>query len=312
MSENDKNFKNASFIHKGGKSFIQDDGQKGTESTYLALFLRTKLGEEWYDKNKITKKISGERPDFIFETSIGKTIGLEIVNLVIKTERHHATATLRTVASQVCQYFKKEKGIALSISIDIYDEREFSANFQDRLNRCYDPGFKHLEVPNNVIKNAIIAEISKEDVPAWGVSKKWVELPPHKFIITVDRFHEPYTYAHVNNSGIAREDPFEELQDVINSKNKKYKIYTEKCDECDLLVVSDDSSTGNFAFFSDKINKYKFVSAFKNVYLLDFGSISDIKTTKLKNKHRLTKLVKNIILMFKGILYENKQNISQR
>jgi hypothetical protein len=86
----------------------------------------------------------------------------------------------------------------------------------------------------------------------------------------------------------------------------------EKCDECDLLVVSDDTRTGNFVFFSDKINKYKLVSAFRNVYLLElesrFRSNSDIKTTKLKNKQRLTKLVKNIILMFKGILYENKQN----
>ncbi|MDR3256894.1 MAG: hypothetical protein LBT18_04555 [Endomicrobium sp.] len=162
----------------------------------------------------------------------------------------------------------------MSILIDIYDERKFSGNSQDRLSYCYDPGFKHLEVPENDIKNAIIAEISKEDVPAWGVSKRYyIELPPYKFRINVDRFFEPYTCpAHINNSGMLREDPFDELQGVINSKNEKYKIYTEKCDECDLLVVSDDSSTGNFVLFSDKIKKYKFVSVFKNVYLLELES----------------------------------------
>jgi hypothetical protein len=42
----------------------------------------------------------------------------------------------------------------------------------------------------------------------------------------------------VNNEGICKEDPFAELQDIINNKSKKYKKYTEnteKCDECTLL-----------------------------------------------------------------------------
>jgi len=54
---------------------------------------------------------------------------------------------------------------------------------------------------------------------------------------------------------------------------------------------------------------------FKNVYLLElerrFGSNSDITTTKLKNKQRLTKLVKSInvlCLMLKKTVYKNKQN----
>jgi len=78
MTVNNKNLKNASVIRKGGEYFIQDDGQKGKENTYLSLFMETKTGKEWWDKNKITKKMSSEKPDFIFETSTGKTIGLEI------------------------------------------------------------------------------------------------------------------------------------------------------------------------------------------------------------------------------------------
>jgi len=52
----------------------------------------------------------------------------------------------------------------LSILIDIYDEREFSGNFQDRLSCCYDPGFKSLKIPEKDIKNAIIEKISKEGI----------------------------------------------------------------------------------------------------------------------------------------------------
>ncbi|MDR0399077.1 MAG: hypothetical protein LBH33_04700 [Endomicrobium sp.] len=279
MIEND--IKNASFIHKGGKCIIQEYGQKGKENTYIDFFMESEAGKEWYDKNKIISKASCESPDFIFKTSTSKTIGLEIIDLFVQNK---ATLVLRTIANKICQYFKKEKGIALSILIDIYDERKLSHSYQEHLKYLYDPGFKHLEVSEKKIKNTFIAEILKEDIPKFGSHKIYIELPPHKFIVTIDRGDEPYTSVHVNNSGMCIEVSFDELQAVINSKNKKYKRYIEKCNECDLLVVSDDSSTGNFAYFSKKINKYKFDSAFKNVYLLDFGSHSDTKTTKLKTK----------------------------
>jgi hypothetical protein len=53
--------------------------------------------------------------------------------------------------------------------------------------------------------------------------RKIIELPPHKLIVTIDRWDEPYTSVHVNNSGMCIEDSFDELQAVINSKNEKYK-----------------------------------------------------------------------------------------
>ncbi|MDR2427783.1 MAG: hypothetical protein LBD19_02410 [Endomicrobium sp.] len=279
MIEND--IKNASFIHKGGKCIIQEYGQKGTENTYIDFFMESEAGKEWYDKNKIISRADCESPDFIFKTSTSKTIGLEISNLFVKNK---ATLVLLRIANKICQDFKKEKGIALSILIDIYDERKLSPSYQEHLNYLYDPGFKHLEVSEKKIKNTFIAAILKEDIPKFGLRKIYIELPPHKFIVTIDRRNEPYTSVHVNNRGMCIEDPFDELQAVINSKNEKYKGYIEKCNECDLLVVSEDSSTGNFVYFSKKINKYKFNSAFKNVYLLDFGSHFDTKTTKLKTK----------------------------
>lgn len=53
-------------VHKGGQFIIQDESQKGTETTCLALFTRDKVGEQWMHDNGITTKKSCESPDFIF------------------------------------------------------------------------------------------------------------------------------------------------------------------------------------------------------------------------------------------------------
>ena len=282
MTEN--NIKNASVIYKAGKFRIQEDGQKGIENTYLSIFMETDIGKKLIAKNNIVNKVPNETPDFLFKTSAGKTIGLEITNIIAKTDKYYATAALQRIANKICQHFKKENGVALSILIDIYDERRLSPKWSDHISYRYDPGFKRLEVSEKNIKDAIIADISKEDFSKLWHRKIWIDLPPHQFIVNYDKMHEPYTSAHVNNSGMCIEDPFLDLQNTINDKNNKYKKYIEKCDECHLLVVSDDSSTGNFTIFSNKINSYEFVSAFKKTYLLDLGSHFNIKIIKLKTR----------------------------
>lgn len=280
LSLQEHNRQNSSLVYKGGKLIIQEDGQKGLENTYLNFFMETEAWKEWCDKNKATKIIPGESPDFVFETSNGKNIGLEITNLIVKTKWRRATAALQNIANQVCQHFKKEKGIALSIIIDIYDERKFSARSQDIISYRYDPGFKRLDASKKDIKNAVIKVLSEEVIKPWDVTKKWIKIGFQMFVVTADRMNESYTSAHVNNSGICTEDPFEELQNTINAKNTKYEIYKSKCDECDLLVVFDDS-TGNYAFFTHKISSYEFVSLFRNVYLLNLGNRT---STKLRTK----------------------------
>jgi hypothetical protein len=269
------------FTYKGGDFIIQNDRQKGLEATYLDLFTQTPEGKKWLNENRITNTISGESPDFILETSTGKNIGLEITKLIIETSKFHATSTLQTIASQVCQYFKKEKGIALSLIIEIYDERKFSPNWKDHLSYHYNPGFNRLDVSKKKIKDTIIATISKEDISTLGLKKEWIDIPPHKFVVTYSRMYEPHISYHVNNEGICKEDPFDELQEAINRKNEKYATYKMKCDKCDLLVVSDGSSLGSFANFSNKVNSHTFLSSFKNVYLLDLDS-NDVKSIKLK------------------------------
>lgn len=278
--------KSTALISKGGRFIIQDNSKKGLEATYLALFTCTEEGKEWLTKNKISTKISNESPDFTFETSNGKTIGLEIVNFIFKSTKYHAnkhdvTSKLITISNQICQHFKKEKDIALSLLIDFWDKRKWCARtYKEMMEASYDPGFRHLEATNKEIKEALINSISQLDIKPNGLEKTHIEIGSQIFNITVTRWDEPHTSVHINNAGIVKEDPFEELQTLINTKNKKYETYKKKCKECYLLVVSDDSSTGNFCSFSNKTKSHKFISTFKNVYLLNLGF--DTKIIKLK------------------------------
>jgi hypothetical protein len=282
-----ENSKSTSLLFKGGNLIVQENSQKGIENTYFDFFIKSKIGKEWYDKNKIIKKIEDEKPDFIFEMSTGKTIGLEIINFIVKSDKYHedkhkAIATLKTIGNKVCHYFKQKTGIALSLVIDIWDPRKWSSQWKDHIEHCYDPGFKHLNASDEKIKNAIIEALLQEPIPSFGIVKKSIPIGNQIFIITADRTCNPHTSVNINNAGICKEDPFEELQIIINNKNGKYETYKNKCDECDLLVVSDDSSTGNFVTFSDKINTHKFSSVFKNVYLLCFDSSANV--IKLQTK----------------------------
>ncbi|MCL1969745.1 MAG: hypothetical protein FWF65_09425 [Bacteroidetes bacterium] len=282
---------NASVVHKGGKYLIQEDGKKGEEKIFLNLFLKSEAGKKWLIKNKITdnKPKESESPDNLFTNSQGKNIGIEITKLLIQSSKFKATARLNTVANKVVQHFKQKQNIAISVLIDVYDERKISTDWSEILDACYNPGFDKIEVTNNKIENAIIEAIEQVGIPKMGLKKVNVVVPPHTFIVTYDNvFFPSYTSAHVNNSGMCKEDPFKELQETITAKNEKYNNYLEKCDACSLLVVSEDSGSGNFACFTNKILKQKFDSRFKNVYLLDLGGFAENKVVKLKIFNRMT------------------------
>lgn len=267
------------FVHKGGHFIIQDDGQKGMEATYLALFTRNNLGEEWMKENGITTKISSECPDFLFKVPNNKIIGLEIVNINLPSENFKATARLNTIGRKVIAHFK-EKGIPLSIIIDVYDSREDSLSLKDNVDYWRKPGFSILIGTDTEIKTAFILQLEKQGIPDFGVTKAWVSIKGQRFIVTATRMHEPHTSCHVNNMFRCIENPFELLQNTINIKNKKYESYLKNCDECDLLVVSDDPQLN----FTRDINKKNFESEFRNIYLLDLCNGSNVFKLNLYKK----------------------------
>ena len=253
-------------VHKGGQFIVQDDTQKGQEATYLALFARHPLGTQWIKDNGITTKISCECPDFIFKVPEHPTIGLEVVNFVYKTPKNTATMRLEGIAKKIVGHFKK-KDIPLSLLLEIYDPRKWSVKWADHLDACYNPGFDNLNATDKEIKTAIINALESEGIKPWGITKKYIDLKGQTFVATASRMHEPHTSVHVNNMGRCEEDPLDELQETITRKNKKFESYKANCDECDLLVVIENG----FVHFTDKLQKHKFESAFRNTYLLDLS-----------------------------------------
>lgn len=262
-------------VHKGGQFIIQEDSQKGTEATYLALFARHKIGIKWAEDNGITTKKPCECPDFIFEVPDQPTIGLEIVNFICDNDKNKATMRLERAAKKVVGYFK-QKGIPLSLVVDVYDPRENSINLKDLIDAHNNPGFDYINASVEELKDIFVSVLESEGIKDFGVTKKWVDLKGQTFILHASRMHEPNTSYHVNNMGVCIDNPFDELQKTIDSKNMKFESYKKNCDECDLLVVVDNG----FVHFSEKLQKHEFKSVFRNVYLLDVSF--DCKVTKLK------------------------------
>lgn len=253
-------------VHKGGQFIIQDESKKGTEATYLALFTRDKVGEQWMHDNGVTTKKSCESPDFIFEVPGRSTIGLEIVKFILPSDKNSATMRLERVAKKIVAYFKQFDA-PLSVLINVFDPREWSAKWADHLDACANPGFDHLNASDDELKNAFISVLNLDEINKLGLVKKWIDVKGQIFSITASKMHEPSTSYHVNNMGRCVEDPFDEIQQTIDGKNEKFQSYKTKCNECDLLIVVD----GGFVHLSDNLQKHKFRSVFRNVFLMDLS-----------------------------------------
>ena len=263
-------------VHTGGAFIVQEKKKKGEESTFLTLFWQTKVGKDFIRINKVVSKTDAESPDFLLKTEEGKTIGIEVVEFILQTKKVAATARLESIGNKIVGYFKKKR-IPISLLLEIYDKRKHSPYYADMVDRWQNPGFDHLNASDKEIKDKIIAEIEAEGIKDRGLTRKWIDIKGQTFVVYASTFHAPHTSCHVNNEGMCTENPFDELQSLIDGKNKKYDKYKQKCDECYLLVVS----SGGFVDFTDKIKSHKFKSAFRGIYLLDLGFGS--KATKLKN-----------------------------
>lgn len=279
----DKSHSQSILLHSG-RLFLVENTKKGREKYYLARFLESEQGKQWIERYHvdIKSKISSERPDFIFTTKNGDKIGLELTSFVLKDstskQKSHAEniKALYRVGNKVVEYFLQKKNIPLSLLIEYYDERKWSPNWKKHLEYCYNPTTPIFDIDFEKFKEVIIQRIESKGVPNWGVNKEYIEIGEYAFMVTFDKFYEPYTNVRVNSIGLCAEDPYAQLQQEIDKKNHKYDSYRKQCDECHLLVISEDSSTGNCVEFSAKTLKRKYKSAFPAVYLMDFGEFNCI------------------------------------
>ena len=161
----------------------------------------------------------------------------------------------------------------ISIVIDKYDPRIFSCNWNEHLDAAYNPGFSQVPSQNHftvALKQLVSKNI--EDIKLGKLIKQWIQIEDDYYQISLDSFPSVSSGkygCHVNNTGMLKFNPYDELQLCINKKNQKIEQYQTKCDECYLLITVPSNKIGNYCTFTDEISKYKFESNFTSIFLYD-------------------------------------------
>lgn len=179
---------------------------------------------------------------------------------------------LMSIGNQVIKYTKKNYGIDISIVIDRFNHQMWQAQtYKGMLEAVYDIGFRQI-YDKRIIKSGLEKIIDKniEKLKRWTCFvKEHIVIQDECFNISISG-HENINGkfdCSVNNECIVKEDPFDELQNEIDKKNKKINSYLEKCDRCLLLIYLPDVSKGNYCHFTEKLYEHKFYTKFESIYI---------------------------------------------
>ena len=251
----------------------KNDTKKDKEDSLLNNFLNTKVGNNWCLKKKVVEKVDNETPDFLLRTVDNKTLGLEITDFFVEHEHLAYSRTLTSIGNKICIEAKKKYNVPISIVIDKYDPRIWSSDLKEHIYAAYNPGFS--KVPS---QNLFMEELRKlvsnniKDIKLGKLIKQWIQIEDEYYQISIKDFPSISSGkydCHVNNTGMLKFNPCDELQLCINKKNQKIKQYQTKCDECYLLITVPSNKIGNYCTFTDEISKYKFESNFTSIFLYD-------------------------------------------
>lgn len=267
--------------YKAGCWLKQELTQKGEEDLYLSLFQKTQYGQDWVKSNGIVDIISTECPDYLCRTSDGKTIGLEVTNLVVPTKRYKVLVAIEQAARQACEHFKKYDDIDFHLIVDIWDENDCLLPYKP----WYERLVRQLDAVSNKIRDGFIKAMSSEPIMDFEVVKKNVDAAGCSFVITYSL--TDVMQWHVNSARVYFENPLNQLKKTLGKKDKKVTAYRKVCQKCCLLVVS-DNSTASAIIFDDKKLKRSFISSFDSVFLLEIDGCGDtnLKITNLKIKRK--------------------------
>ena len=254
----------------------KNENKKAEEWEYLDYFLASNVGKNWYKENKIKSRIETEHPDFIFTTEDNQTIGLEITKFIVKSKHGRALQHLMSIGNQTCAYAQKKHNLNISVLIDKWDKRKWCARTrQEFLDVIYNPGFWDI-YNKNEIKSGIerIIDRNLEKLKQWPhLIKETIQVQDEYFNITITstpNMDNKFDCA-VNNESYSKENPFDELQETIDSKNKKINNYLKKCDKCFLLVYIPSVSKGNYCHFNGSVKTHLFYSKFENIFLCQWN-----------------------------------------
>ena len=260
--------------------------KKAIEEFYLTSFLQTETGRIWHENKELIENPKQESPDFLFKTKDNTNIGLELVDWVNDSKHFIVTKTLLEICRDICQTVLEQKGINLSLIIDIYDPKRWEIKTRkDFLESIYNPGVSRLKANSKKIKQKFIEEILNRNITEIPI-KETVEVNSQYFTLTFNKSWYNFPEFHVNNLNMYWREPLQHIQKLIEDKNGKYKSYIKNCTDCDLLIVSPLYHTGNCLIIPDELEGQKFKSSFRNIYFMEFHGFEGAKSIKLETTNK--------------------------
>ncbi|NCB50083.1 MAG: hypothetical protein EOM53_05365 [Alphaproteobacteria bacterium] len=256
--------------------------KKSEEEEFLNIFLSSPEGKLWKEKYKIREGYQkNESPDFLFRSKDNKTIGLEITQYIEETKNGKVLQKLRRIGNKACCYAKEEYKLNISILIDKFESRLWSLYWKDYIDLHCHPGFCFLFKENDIkpkIEELIDNNIDK--IIKWpSLVQETIQIQGEYIKIILSGFpnlNGKYD-CFVNNESFPVKDPFKNLQEKIDKKNRKYKSYLKNCHECFLLIFLPDIGKGNYCSFSDDVKQYSFSSEFKETFLCREKNVVKLK-----------------------------------
>ena len=246
---------------------IQNILKKERELRYLRFFGETEIGKR-YLSNLKSLNLQSEEPDFLFENQLnGEIIGIEIVNIIAKSNKQRSTAKLNKIVRNVCLQLDKHTNNKYCIFLS-----------------CNDGNYDVIPIKASDWTNEIFKIIINDKNLNKGVNRQIdFDLSNGDILHLVYSIHESsYNFPGVPDGGCVILNPIALLEAIINKKNEKYTQYLKKCNKCSLIVVSDNMmGQSSFIEFDESLEKYKFNSKFDDVFLCEFGGQIHSNTRKL-------------------------------
>ena len=241
------------------------------EKEQVEKFFKTKVGQEWYEGLGVIDCVKSEAPDFKIKTINGDTIALEITKFIAENKNLKFSQALTRIGNKICREAEKEYNLRIHILIDKYDKREFSIHLKDHLDYAYNHGFS--ELPDAKILKQKMRDVLKNNIEklrqGWLV-QEWIKVDNEHFKISMDPIVCPWTGkydCHVNNAGMVKQNPIDELQICIDKKNDKINSYSANCNKCYLLIYVPNAYNANYCSFDSLLLKHRFNSKFEKIFL---------------------------------------------
>lgn len=241
--------------------------KKELELRYLRFFSETEIGKR-YLSNLNALDLKSEEPDFLFENQLnGEIIGIEIVNIIAKSNKQESTAKLNQIVRNVCS------------QLNTYTSDKYCIFLS-----CNDGNYDVIPIKASEWTNKIFQIIINDKNLNKKINRKMdFNLVNGDILHLVYSMHESsYNFPGVPDGGRVILNPFDLLETIINKKNEKYIQYLKKCNKCSLIVVSDNMmGQSSFIEFDESLEKYKFNSKFDDIFLYEFGGKIHSNTRKL-------------------------------